>query len=242
MPVDVPCTGARSADFPLVLKAWSLTETHVPPRRSQRTGPRGVLGEAPTESRDATRTPPIRFPSGRAQRRPRVERLARCTPCGSPRARWGASAPVGAPAPHSLVSLILLPEDLYDVIRVERRVQGPRGSSAWKIGSSGDGADEDAAALDDLNDGQESCRQPADPYARWRIPATALAAPSNPIYPLRSSRPRTGRRPQARPVSRRTVCEVTTVWLGGATGRAATRDSGQNGSGAVRSAVAVIRH
>ena len=26
--------------------------------------------------------------------------------------------------------------------------------------------------------------------------------------------PRTGRRPQARPVSRRTVCEVTTVWLG----------------------------
>ena len=134
MPVDVPCTGARSADFPLVLKAWSLTETHVPPRRSQRTGPRGVLGEAPTESRDATRTPPIRFPSGRAQRRPRVERLARCTPCGSPRARWGASAPVGAPAPHSLVSLILLPEDLYDVIRVERRVQGPRGSSAWKSG------------------------------------------------------------------------------------------------------------
>ena len=133
MPVDVPCTGARSADFPLVLKAWSLTETHVPPRRSQRTGPRGVLGEAPTESRDATRTP-IRFPAGRAQRRPRVERLARCTPFGSPRARWGASAPVGAPAPHSLVSLILLPEDLYDVIRVERRVQGPRGSSAWKIG------------------------------------------------------------------------------------------------------------
>ena len=26
--------------------------------------------------------------------------------------------------------------------------------------------------------------------------------------------PRTGRRPKARPVSRRTVCEVTTVWLG----------------------------
>jgi hypothetical protein len=156
MPVDVPCTGARSADFPLVLKAWSLTETHVPPRRSQRTGPRGVLGEAPTESRDATRTPPIRFPSGRAQRRPRVERLARCTPCGSPRARWGASAPVGAPAPHSLVSLILLPEDLYDVIRVERRVQGPRGSSAWKIGPSGDGADEDAVAWDAPNDSSES--------------------------------------------------------------------------------------
>ena len=154
MPVDVPCTGARSADFPLVLKAWSLTETHVPPRRSQRTGPRGVLGEAPTESRDATRTP-IRFHSGRAHRRPRVERLARCTPFGSPRARWGASAPVGAPAPHSLVSLILLPEDLYDVIRVERRVQGPRGSSAWKIGSSGE---------------------------------VLTRTPSNPIYPLRSSR------------------------------------------------------
>ena len=46
--------------------------------------------------------------------------------------------------------------------------------------------------------------------------ATALAAPSDPIYPLRSSRREQvadPRRPKARPVSRRTVCEATTVWL-----------------------------
>ena len=61
MPVDVPCTGARSADFPLVLKAWSLTETHVPPRRSQRTGPRGVLGEAPTHTRCYTHPHQVPF-------------------------------------------------------------------------------------------------------------------------------------------------------------------------------------
>ena len=187
MPVDVPCTGARSADFPLVLKAWSLTETHVPPRRSQRTGPRGVLGEAPTESRDATRTP-IRFPAGRAQRRPRVERLARCTLFVSPRARWGASAPVGAPAPHSLVSLILLPEDLYDVIRVERRVQGPRGSSAWKIGSFGGCADDDAVAVDRFEGQGGIVSVTSWPVRRWRIPGDGAGRASRPDYPLRSSR------------------------------------------------------
>jgi len=32
------------------------------------------------------------------------------------------------------------------------------GSSAWKIGSSGDGADEDAVALNDPNHSQESGR------------------------------------------------------------------------------------
>ena len=211
MPVDVPCTGARSADFPLVLKAWSLTETHVPPRRSQRTGPRGVLGEAPTESRDATRTP-IRFPAGRAQRRPRVERLARCTPFGSPRARWGASAPVGAPAPHSLVSLILLPEDLYDVIRVERRVQGPRVRRRGKSGLS-------AGVLTMTPSpwmirrtgrnrfGHELARTPGGESA-----ATALAAPSDPIYPLRSSRrEQVADRSPARGAAARSV---TTVWAG----------------------------
>ena len=185
MPVDVPCTGARSADFPLVLKAWSLTETHVPPRRSQRTGPRGVLGEAPTESRDATRTPhQVPFgPRGTATSRRALGSVhsIRVTAC-----RWGASAPVGAPAPHSLVSLLLLPEDLYDVIRVERRVPGAPGFVGVKIGPSGDGADEDAVALDDSKDRED-------------LPSSLLT-------------PRTGRRPQARPVSRRPVCEVTTVW------------------------------
>ena len=57
--------------------------------------------------------------------------------------------------------------------------------------------------------------------------------------------PRTGRRPslltQARPVRRRTVCDDGVGW-GAATVRAATCDSGQNGSGAVRSAAAAIRH
>ena len=32
------------------------------------------------------------------------------------------------------------------------------GSTAWKIGPSGDGADDDAVALDDSHDSQESCR------------------------------------------------------------------------------------
>jgi hypothetical protein len=45
-------------------------------------------------------------------------------------------------------------------------------------------------------------------------PATALAAPSDPIYPLRSSRREQVADPQARPVSRRPVREVTTVWPG----------------------------
>ena len=86
-----------------------------------------------------------------------------------------------------------------------------------------------------------------DGVTRWprtaggESPATALAAPPNPDLPSSLLTPRTGRRPQARSVSRRTVCEVTTVWLGAATVRAATRDSGQNGSGAVRSAAAAIR-
>src|SRR6187402_1362334 len=44
--------------------------------------------------------------------------------------------------------------------------------------------------------------------------ATAVAAPVDPIYPLRSSRREQVADPQARPVSRRTVGEVTTVWLG----------------------------
>jgi len=116
------------------------------------------------------------------------------------------------------------------------------GSSAWKIGSSGDGADEDAVAWDAPKDSPESCRQPAGPYARWRIRGDGARSAFRPDLPSALLTPRTGRRPQARPVSRRTVCEVTTVWLGGATVRAATRDSGQNGLGAVRSAVAVIRH
>ncbi len=59
-------------------------------------------------------------------------------------------------------------------------------------------------------------RSRAGPYAGGESPATALAAPSDPIYPLRSSRREQVADPrhQARPVSRRTVCEVTTVWLG----------------------------
>ena len=44
----LPCTGARGADFPMVLWAWSPTETHVQPWRSAAQGPKGVLGEVPT--------------------------------------------------------------------------------------------------------------------------------------------------------------------------------------------------
>ena len=89
---------------------------------------------------------------------------------------------------------------MFDMLRSVGSPGGPRigsdsrpGSSAWKIGSSGDGADEDAVRPD--------------------LPSSLLT-------------PRTGRRPWARPVSRSTTREVTTGGWGGATGRAATRDSG----------------
>src|SRR6188472_4681612 len=60
------------------------------------------------------------------------------------------------------------------------------GSTAWKIGSFGGCADDDAVALDDSKDRED-------------LPSPLLT-------------PRTGRRPQARPVHRRTVCDE--VWLG----------------------------
>ena len=55
------------------------------------------------------------------------------------------------------------------------------GSTAWKIGSFGGCADDDAVALDDSKDRED-------------LPSALLT-------------PRTGRRPQARPVHRRTVCD-----------------------------------
>ena len=44
--------------------------------------------------------------------------------------------------------------------------------------------------------------------------AAQRSQPYRPDLPSSLLTPRTGRRPQARPVSRRTICEVTTVWLG----------------------------
>ena len=52
------------------------------------------------------------------------------------------------------------------------------------------------------------------PVRRWRIPSDGVCRAFRPDLPSSLLTPRTGRRPQARPVSRRTVCEVTTVWLG----------------------------
>ena len=90
--------------------------------------------------------------------------------------------------------------------------RGPRGSTAWKIGPFGGGADDDAVALDDSKDREESCRSRAGPYAGGESPATALAAPPDPIYPLRSSRREqvADRRPARCAAAR----SVTTVWLG----------------------------
>jgi len=51
------------------------------------------------------------------------------------------------------------------------------GSTAWKIGSFGGCADDDAVALDDSKDREESFRSRAGPYAGGESPATALAAP-----------------------------------------------------------------
>ena len=56
--------------------------------------------------------------------------------------------------------------------------------------------------------GHELARTPVANPQRRRLPRLRLDLPSSLLTP------RTGRRPQARPVSRRTVCEVTTVWLG----------------------------
>jgi len=80
------------------------------------------------------------------------------------------------------------------------------GSTAWKIGSFGGHADDDAIALDDSNDREEPFRSRAGPYAGGESPATALAAPPDPIYPLRSSRREqvADRRPARH---RRTVCD-----------------------------------
>ena len=90
--------------------------------------------------------------------------------------------------------------------------RGPRGSTAWKIGSFGGCADDDAVALDDSNDREESCRSRAGPYAGGESPATALAAPPDPIDPRRSSRrEQVADRSPARGAAARSV---TTVWLG----------------------------
>jgi len=56
------------------------------------------------------------------------------------------------------------------------------GSSAWKIGSFGGCANDDAVALDDSKDREESFRSRVGPYAGGESPATALAAPPDPIY------------------------------------------------------------
>jgi len=78
------------------------------------------------------------------------------------------------------------------------------GSTAWKIGPSGDGASDDVVALDDAMDSQLSFQQPACPYASAESRATPLAAPPDPIY-LFADHAANSRRPQAHPVSRRTL-------------------------------------
>ena len=82
----------------------------------------------------------------------------------------------------------------------------------WKIGSFGGCADDDAVALDDSKDREESFRSRAGPYAGGESPATALAAPPDPIT-LFAPHAANSRRSQARPVSRRTTRDATTVWL-----------------------------
>src|SRR6186713_2048468 len=83
------------------------------------------------------------------------------------------------------------------------------GSTAWKIGSFGGCADDDAVALDDSKDRDESLRSRAGPYAGGESPATALAAPPDPIYPLRSShREQVADRSPARCTAARSVTTV----------------------------------
>jgi len=50
-----------------------------------------------------------------------------------------------------------------------------------EIGSFGGCADDDAVAFDDSKDREESFRSRAGPYAGGESPATALAAPPDPI-------------------------------------------------------------
>jgi hypothetical protein len=84
--------------------------------------------------------------------------------------------------------------------------------------------------------GHELARTPVANPRRRRLPRLQTRLPSSLLTP------RTGRRPQARTVSRRTVCEVTTEWLGRSDWSRRDTRQRQNGSRAVRSAVAVIRH
>src|SRR4026209_1756233 len=86
------------------------------------------------------------------------------------------------------------------------------GSTVWKIGSFGRCADDDAVALDDSKDREESSRSRAGPSGGGGPPATAPAAPPAPIYPRPSSRrEQVADRSPARCVAARSV---TTVWLG----------------------------
>jgi hypothetical protein len=73
-------------------------------------------------------------------------------------------------------------------------------SSALKIGSSGEYADDDAVASDDSKDSGNRVGNQLGPDISGESPATTLAAPPDPIYSLR---PHAANRspPQARPVS-----------------------------------------
>ena len=85
------------------------------------------------------------------------------------------------------------------------------GSTAWKIGSFGGCADDDAVALDDSKDREESFRSRAGPYAGGESPATALAAPQTRFTlfaPHAANRSPTAGPPGTAALS------VTTVWLG----------------------------
>ena len=90
--------------------------------------------------------------------------------------------------------------------------RGPRGSTAWKIGSFGGCADDDAVALDDSKDGEGIVSITSWPVRRWRIPSDGAGRASDPIYPLRSSRrEQVADRSPARCAAARSV---TAVWRG----------------------------
>ena len=92
-----------------------------------------------------------------------------------------------------------------------RRRGGAPGFDGVEIGSFGRRANDDAVALGNSKDREEAFRSRAGPYAGGESPATSLAAPPDPIYPLRSSR-----REQVadrRPARCTAALSVTTVWL-----------------------------
>ena len=63
------------------------------------------------------------------------------------------------------------------------------------------------------------------PVRRWRIPSDGACRASRPDLPSSLLTPRTGRRPQSRPVRRRTVCDDGVGWGAATCSRRDTRQS-----------------